>query len=143
MDKRKKIVLIIIGTVLAVTLIGIIVSSSSEDTFFSDLVNETLDLYPYTFGLGHADDGSYMTFRINPHWPYYDNFGEVAWESAFSSLKHINQKLGFSPALYEKMTNTTEAMGVQTDSNENFKVTWSYSTEESSESGLYIIYERN
>lgn len=139
MDKRKKIVLIIIGTVLAVTLIGIMVNSSLKDTFFEDLITETLDLYPYTLGLWHALDGSYLKYDLNPNIPAFTTLGDLAWDDALGALKHINEELGFSPALYEKMTKTTEEMGVQTDSNKKFKVTWSYS----SESGLYIIYERN
>lgn len=143
MDKRKKIILIVAGIVLAVIVIGIAVSGSLDDTYFEDLISETLKLYPYTLGLSHALDGSYMTFRINPHIPGFIALGKHAWDDALGSLKHINKELGFSPALYEKMTKTTEEMGVQTDSNEKFKVTWSYSSEENSESGLYIIYERN
>lgn len=139
MDKRKKIVLIIIGAVLAVTLIGIVVNGSLNDTFFEDLISETLDLYPYTLGLGHALDGSYLKYALNPNIPGFTTLGNYAWDDALGALKHINQELGFSPALYEKMINTTEEMGVQTDSNKKFEVTWSYS----SESGLYIIYERN
>jgi len=139
MDKQKRIILIIVGIVLAVALIGIIVNSSLDDTFFEDLISETLELYPYTLGLGHANDGSYLKYDLNPNVPGFTALGDHAWDDALGALKHINKELGFSPALYEKMTKTTEEMGVQTDSNEKFEVTWSYS----SESGLYIIYERN
>ena len=112
--------------------------SNNDVNFFNDLIGETLNLYPYTLGLSHAEDGSYMRYKLNPSLPGFTALGEAAWEDALGALEYINQKLGFSPALYEKMTNTTEAMGVQTDSNSKFEVTWSYS----SESGLNIIYER-
>ena len=98
-----------------------------------------LDLYPYTLGLAHALDGSYLKYELNPNIPGFTTLGDRAWDDALGALKHINKEPGFSPALYEKMTKTTEDMDVQTDSNKKFEVTWSYS----SESGLYIIYERN
>ena len=139
MDKRKKIILIVAGIVLAAALIGILASGSLKDTFFEDLITETLDLYPYTLGLAHALDGSYLKYELNPNIPGFTTLGDRAWDDALGALKHINKELGFTPALYEKMTKTTEEMGVQTDSNKKFEVTWSYS----SESGLYIIYERN
>lgn len=113
--------------------------SASNDTFFEDLVTETLVKYPDTVGLGHATDGSYLKFSLNPNIPYYKTFGNYALDDALSALKYINQKLGFTPALYERMINTTPQMGTQIDSNSKFEVTWTYS----SESGLYVIYERN
>ena len=139
MDNRKKIILIVAGVVLVVALIGMMVNRSLNDTFFEDLITETLDLYPYTLGLGHALDGSYLKYDLNPNIPGFTTLGDRAWDDALGALKHINKELGFTPALYEKMTKTTEEMGVQTDSNKKFEVTWSYS----SESGLYIIYERS
>lgn len=133
MDKKKK-VMILAGIAVILVIVLVVIMSFSKDTFFQDLIGETLDKYPYTIGLGRANDGSYMFYELNPHIP-----GFLSWDDSLGALKYINQKLGFTPALYEKMVNTTSEMGVQTDSNSKFEVTWTYS----SESGLYVIYERN
>lgn len=133
MDKKKKTIVLAGIAVILVIVLAVIVNVSN-DTFFQDLISETLDKYPYTIGLGCANDGSYMYYKLNPNIP-----GFLSWDDSLGALKYINQKLGFTPALYEKMVNTTSDMGTQTDSNSKFEATWTYS----SESGLYIIYERN
>lgn len=136
MDKKKK-VIIIAAIAVILALILVIVCDASKDTFFDDLVCETLDKYPYTMSLSVADDGSYMRYKINPSLPGF--LEDLMWDDCLSSLEYINNELGFSPALYTKMINTSPSMGVQTDSNSKFKATWTYSSED----GLEIIYERN
>ncbi len=135
MNKKKKVIVLAGITVILVIVLAVI-GSISTDTFFQDLLSETLDEHPYTVGLGCANDGSYMIFSINPNIPAYKTLG---LKDTLGALKYINKELGFTPALYEKMVNTTSEMGVQIDSNSKFEVTWTYS----SESGLYVIYERN
>ncbi len=53
-------------------------------------------------------------------------------------VDYMNQELGFSDALFEKMKMTRAIDGAQTDENEHFKVTWTYHPDE----GLNVIYEK-
>lgn len=136
METKKKIAMIV-GIAVVLAVLAFIVFHVSQDTFFHDLVTETLDRYTYTVSLGVAEDGSYMTYNINPSLPGF--LEDLMWDDCLGALKFINGELGFSPALYEKMVNTTSDMGVQTDFNSKFKATWSYNSDD----GLKIIYERN
>lgn len=136
MEVKKKIMMIV-GIVVILAILAVIVYNVSRDTFFHDLVTETLDRYTYTVILSVANDGSYMEYKLNPNAPGF--LDDLMWDDCLGALKFINGELGFSPALYNKMVNTTSDMGVQTDSNSKFKATWSYSSTD----GLDIIYERN
>lgn len=58
--------------------------------------------------------------------------------SSVVAVDYMNQELGFSDALFEKMKTTRAIDGAQTDENEHFKVTWRYHPDD----GLNVIYEK-
>ena len=88
-----------------------------------------------------ASDGSYIKIDTNPNntekddftWSYYEDYFIPADEK----IAEINKDLGFSEALYEKMNSTTWSQGVQTESNDEYTVSWTYHPDK----GLEVMYE--
>ena len=90
-----------------------------------------------------ASDGSYMKIDTNPYdtdkddfdWSYYETY----FTPANDKIEELNKELGFAESLSEKMNNTTWSQGVQTDSNDEYVVTWTYHPDK----GLEVMYEFN
>lgn len=88
-----------------------------------------------------ASDGSYMKIDTNPYdtdnddfdWSYYSNY----FTPANDKIEELNKELGFAESLSEKMNNTTWSQGVQTASNDDYTVTWTYHPDK----GLEVMYE--
>ncbi len=86
-----------------------------------------------------AEDGSWMKLDTNPTnadsddiWKYYDAAIGVS-----ELMEEIHKDLGFKSSLTEKMNSTTALQGRQSESNEDYEVTWSYHPDK----GLEIMYE--
>lgn len=92
-----------------------------------------------------ADDNSYIILDTNSNdkdienEPYY--LAQVYRKEAQDTLdgiRFMNEKLGFSSALYEKMMQTTSLMGRQTEENRRYRISWTYHPDK----GLEVMYER-
>lgn len=134
---KKKNLPIIIGAaaVIVVALVVILLGGSKKDfnKMFSEYKNEEWCTI--------ASDGSYMRIDTNPTDKDNDDIG---WEEytllvvpADEAIEAINLELGFTSVLYQKMNTTTWSQGKQTDSNENYAVTWTYHPDK----GLEVLYE--
>ncbi len=64
--------------------------------------------------------------------------GENLEQDTVFGVGMVNEKLGFPPSLYSKMIKTTPAMGLQTDENDKFYVSWSYHPNK----GLEVKWEK-
>lgn len=108
---------------------------TSQKIVFEELILEMKELYPYADSRCPEDD-SYMKLLWNP------NGGGLAraqmLEDTIEGIKYVNKRLGFSEDLFDKMAETTEAMGTQTEKNSNYVVTWSFN----SSRGLEVKYSR-
>lgn len=137
--KKKKTPLIIGIAVAVVAVVIAVIALGGGGKDFNDL-------YP---GLDDeswcsiASDGSYMKIDTNP---YNEDSDDLTWSDyenyvipANDMIEQINKDLGFSDALMEKMNSTTWSQGQQTDSNEKYKVTWTYHPDK----GLEVMYELN
>ncbi len=149
--EKKKIIPIIIGIgatllfALIIILVIVFLSGVKKDidkpkkTNFNDKYG---DIY-YASWCEIASDGSYIRIDTNPSdiddedfdYSYYQN----TFTPANNAIEQINKDLGFSEALKNKMSNTSAMQGVQSDSNEKYKVSWSYHPDK----GLEVIYELN
>ncbi|MBQ4528357.1 MAG: zinc ribbon domain-containing protein [Clostridia bacterium] len=133
--KNNTALFIIIGIVAVIAVVIIIValsgSSGSREKRFS-----FSDEFSYLSGESYCDiasDGSYMSIDTNPYdqEDYYDS-------EAVSAVPEINEKLGFSESVYQKMLQTRSLDGRVSDENENFRVSWTYHPD----SGLEVMYEK-
>ena len=136
--KKKKTPLIIgIAVAIVAVIIAVITLGGGSKKDFNDLYPD-LDAERWCT---IASDGSYMKIDTNPNNKDGDDFTWSDYESfvlpANEKIEQINKELGFSDALYEKMNSTTWSMGKQTDSNENYTVTWTYHPDK----GLEVMYE--
>ena len=57
-------------------------------------------------------------------------------ENALKAIKYVNEEFGFGSYLYDQMMETTALMGLQSEENDNYKVTWKYHPDE----GLEVTY---
>ena len=138
--KKKQTPLIIgIAAAAAVILIAVIALGGGSKKNFNDMY-PSLDLEEWCT---IASDGSYMKIDTNPTNEDSDDITWADYEAivipADEKIKEINNALGFSDALYEKMNTTTWSQGVQTESNEDYTVTWTYHPDK----GLEVMYEIN
>lgn len=83
-------------------------------------------------------DGSYMRIDTNPKDKtiYLSDLNDTV-EPAMEAIERVNKELGFGDSLMAKMNSTTWSQGQQTDSNDNYKVSWTYHPDK----GLEVMYE--
>ncbi len=87
-----------------------------------------------------AADGSYLKIDSNPKDKESKYFNSDDWAimlEAWEKVEEINKELGFSDAVNEKMNGTTALQGKQTESNNEYTVSWTYHPD----NGLEVIYE--
>ncbi len=61
-----------------------------------------------------------------------------AQSRALEAIQYANKELGFSDSLYSRMIKTTLLMGRQSEENDNYRVSWTFSPYD----GLEVTYER-
>lgn len=141
-SRKKKLIL---GCAAAVVIIA--VSSSIpilRGSVFDRLTSQMLSEYPYADNARGAD-GSYLKIDTNP---YDRDFEELqVWEAAtfarkqqdsLDGIKFMNQKLGFTDAVYSQMLETSALMGRQTAETGKYRVSWTYHPDQ----GLEVMYEK-
>ena len=57
---------------------------------------------------------------------------------ALEAIQYVNEELGFNGALYDQMLKTNALMGVRTEENDKYKVSWTYHPDD----GLEATYEK-
>lgn len=139
---KKSLIFVIISSILLV--VAIIIVIWFKNTTFDRLTSNMLHEYPYANN-SRAKDDSYMKIDTNPYDKDVDELSfveattfEQTQNDSLKAIKYVNEKLGFSEALYQKMLETTALMGKQTDENKKYKVSWSYHPK----SGLEVMYEK-
>ena len=137
LEPKKKILFAVIALVLVLALcVGI---RSYNTNFFDRVVHQMMKDNRYADN-AQAADGSYLKIDTNPN-NEDDNsiFYNVAVEQdSLNAIKFVNEKLGFSDSLYQKMLSTTALMGRQTEENKKFVVSWTYHPDK----GLEVMYEK-
>ena len=140
-NEKKKKIQIIIGIVAGVVvLVGVLifVFGSGSKTDFNKMYSEIAGESWCTIAL----DGSYIKFDTNPRDKDLDDFTSIDYATLMDAtykIEEVNEELGFSSALIEKMNTTNALQGRQTESNEKYTVTWSYHPD----NGLEVMYEVN
>lgn len=137
LEPKKRIILAMIALVLIVAIIvGI---SSFNRNFFDRVVHQMMKEYRYADN-SRASDGSYMKIDTNPNNEDRDSifYNTAVERDSLNAIKFVNEKLGFSDSLYQKMLSTTALMGRQTEENKKFIVSWSYHPDK----GLEVMYEK-
>lgn len=112
--------------------------SSYEEVSSENTEENFLTMFPeldYTSYSEIESDGSCLTIDTNP---YDEEEWANDWQTtALVAIERVNEKLGFSKALYQKMISTRALDGIQTDENDNYEVSWSYHPDD----GLLVNYE--
>lgn len=132
--KKKKITAAIIAgvSVLSVCLIAVIiivivsVASGGGRDFNKMYGNIALNDWCEI-----AEDGSWMVIDTNPL--DIEDDDDLA---AFYAIEEINNELGFSSSLWRRMQNTSALNGQQSDTTDQYEVTWSYHPDH----GLEVMY---
>lgn len=98
-----------------------------------------------TYGYGeekNANNGIFDDFTVSSDGKSMsiscDNSWAITLKHVSTAVRCMNNELGFSDSLYDKMSMTRAIDGIQTDENDKIKVSWSYHPD----SGLSVIYEK-
>lgn len=137
LEPKKRILFAVIALVLVLALcVGI---RTYKTNFFDRVVHQMMKDNRYADN-AQAADGSYLKIDTNPNNEDDDSiFYNVAVEQdSLNAIKFVNEKLGFSDSLYQKMLSTTALMGRQTEENKKFVVSWTYHPDK----GLEVMYEK-
>lgn len=141
---------IVIAIVLLVVLAAVVTASifagKSKGIDFIKLTEGLDAIFPkacYTV----ASDGSYLKLDTNPT----NNDKEIGkmtiaeaeefmgvQNATADAISFLNQAMGFSKALYQKMAETTWSMGRQSEEVGKIRVTWTYHPDK----GLEVMYEK-
>lgn len=141
--KKSKIIIIIVSAVVATSIllgaiVGVVIFSS--DLFKKDFVDMYSELETNEWCTIDRD-GKWMKLDSNPDDIDSDDLGTSYYygfmKPCCDEIEKINLELGFTSALMEKMDNTTWSQGVQTEENDDYKVTWTYHPDK----GLEVMYE--
>lgn len=135
--KKKTPLIIGIAVAALVIILAVVALGGGSKKDFNDLY-PSLDVEKWCT---IASDGSYMKIDTNPSNKDGDDLTWTDYETliipANEKIEQINKELGFSDALYEKMNTTTWSMGKQTESNDDYTVSWTYHPDK----GLEVMYE--
>lgn len=138
----RKMVLLIAAGVVAVAAIAVVIYLQS--TVFSRAVSAMLQEYPYADN-SRAPDDSYMEIDTNPYDKDYDEL--ELWQQltfykkqndSIKGIQFLNERFGFSSAVYKKMMETTALMGRQSEETGKYRVSWTYHPDR----GLEVLYEK-
>lgn len=134
--KLKKENLPILGIIAVVLIAGAFLLLHKSE--FERVHDECLDIAGQITGSG--DD--YFTIDT---YPYEGMDADVAaimaprtQTKALEAIKHANEELGFSGAVYSQMMQTSALMGRQSAENDKYEVSWTYHPDR----GLEVTYEK-
>lgn len=141
-SKKRK---IITGAVAAVVVVAAVVSIGLlRGSVFDRLVSDILDKYPYANN-ARAADGSYLKLDTNPRDQDVDDLTQAEYtvfkqtqDDTVKAIQFANEELGFSSSVYDQMMETTALMGMQSEENGKYRVSWSYHPNK----GLEVRYEK-
>lgn len=140
-EKKRRRIIIIAAVLIAVVLLLVLsMFKSSGSQNFSEMFPD----YASNSWCTISSDGSWMSMDTNPLDIDPDKAsGEKSFvysavmSSCLRDIEKVNEKLGFSSALMQKMNTTTWSMGRQSDSNNKYSVSWTYHPDK----GLEVMYE--
>lgn len=141
-QKSKK-KFVVIGIISVIMIAAIVTAAILIPTLLNSPKNfkELFNQYRNESWCEIASDGSWMRVDTNPEdydSDYWFLFSEDMNE-ALAAIKEINQELGFSSAVYERMNETSALKGWQSEKNGAYSVSWSYHPDQ----GLEVFYEIN
>lgn len=138
---KKLLILIAAGIVVCAAIAVVIYLQSSV---FSRAISAMHQEYPFADNSRAVDD-SYMEIDTNPYDRDYDElelWQQVTFErtqsDSIKGIRFLNERFGFSAAVYRKMMETTALMGRQSEENGKYRVSWSYHPSR----GLEVMYEK-
>lgn len=146
-NKKACIVIaIVLLVVLAAVVTTSVLSGKSKGINFIKLAEGLDAAFPKAY-YTVAPDGSYLKLDTNPTNNDKDigkmTIAEaeefISVQSATAdAISFLNQGMGFSSALYQKMIETTWTMGRQSEEIGKIRVTWTYHPDK----GLEVMYEK-
>ncbi len=125
-QKKKVITISIIGvTVVGIILIALSLGGKTDfNDMYSDIANETW--------CEIGSDGTWMSIDTNP----YDLDDHTEFDAYFI-IETINDELGFSSSLWNRMGETSSLDGRQDDETDKYTVSWKYHPN----NGMEVTYE--
>ena len=135
--KRFRKGLLIAGAVVLV--IGAILFAVLYPTEFERVENKAVQI------AGMASSGKGY-FELDTYPDVYDDMDPeivavMQWstqENTLDAIRYANEALGFNGSVYSQMLETTAMMGRQTETNDKYKVSWTYHPDD----GLEVTYEK-
>ena len=128
--KKKASPIKIIGIVAAVIVVlALLANIGSGSRDFNDMFSE----YAHESWCEIASDGSWMRMDTNP----YDLDDEIDMDAA-DAIEEVNEELGFSDSVYQRMLETRALDGRQTAESDHYTASWTYHPDD----GLEVMYER-
>lgn len=138
LQKDKKAITVlasVIGIIVLIVVVKVASGSGNKDKInfnkiYTDYCNSTW--------ASVGSDGSYLSIDTNP----YDKDDDgIAYPSAYTAIKNVNNELGLPDSLIEDMGHTTGADGKQSQTFEEIGITvsWRYHPDK----GLEVTYKKN
>jgi len=127
----KKTIIIIAAAAAAVVVILFLIFHESK---FEKVASECVHIAGMV--KGRAREDHYFTIDTDPDDPYIAAIPNVQ-ENALKAIQYANEQLGFSGAVYQKMLETSALMGLQSEENKKYRVSWTYHPDY----GLEVTYE--
>lgn len=146
LEKKSKKKLFILGGIgAAVVIIAVVVAVVLRGSVFERIRDELLDEYPSIISNVKCEDGKSLIIDTNPYDKEYDEMTTTQQDTFYLNqiyselaIEFVNEKLGFSSSLYNKMEETSAMMGRQSEENGKYSVSWTFHPSR----GLKVIYEK-
>ena len=134
--KISKTKLGIIGAIAAIVIIALVIALAPSE--FDKVESECVHIA----GIVKTGKGYFTIETMPDSWENMDSTTKAILlsthqQNALDAIKYANEELGF-PGVYFQMLNTSALMGLQSDENKKYKVTWTYHPDD----GLTVTYSK-
>jgi len=124
---RKKRIIICAVIILAI----IVIIASAGGSKFDRVQDKAVNI---AGGISGGDG----YFTIDTYWEDALYHAPDRQKKALEAIKYVNEELGFSGAVYQRMLETSAIMGRQSEENDKYRVSWTYHPD----NGLEVTYEK-
>ena len=130
-NKNKKKILIVAAVVVIAILVAVLFTQCFSGTMD---FNDRYAKYASEEWCTITDDGTALMIDTNPY-----NIKKHNDSEAFEAIKTVVHDLGFNDSVITLMRETNSLMGMQTERNDDYSVSWSYHPNK----GLEVIFSVN
>ena len=119
-------------------VVEVVDNSAEKEELFYNVKSEVLKIVgSLTSGDGYFTVDTFPDDYKNMDEKLVEILSEDTRKDALEGIQYANTQLGFSGAVYTKMTESTALMGRQEEENDFYRISWTYSPSD----GLEVLYE--